>query len=141
MTVSDLGQLLKNMEPVLDKEKYFIASVEESSLMALAEYLGSIICIFRENEGLTTVFQEEINDDMKSLSGFGTTGPFALITLNVYSDLMAVGFLAKITEALAAKGISVNAFSAFHHDHLLVPYEKKDMAMESLKQLSEKDTS
>lgn len=136
MTISDLGKLLKEMEPVLDKGKYFIASVGESSLMALAGHSDFIICIFRENEGLTIVFQEEIKDDMESLSGSESAGPFALITLNVFSDLMAVGFLARLTEALAAKGISVNAFPAFHHDHLLVPYGKKDEAIEALKQLS-----
>jgi hypothetical protein len=138
VTVSDLEQLLKEMQPILGTDKYFIASVEESSLMALTEHLASIICIFRENEGLTIVFQEDIKEDIESMSGSGSAGPFALITLNVYSDLMAVGFLARITEALAEKRISVNAFSAFHHDHLLVPYEKRDAAMESLKGLSEK---
>ncbi len=52
------------------------------------------------------------------------------------SDLRAVGFLAKIAAALAADGISVNAYSAYHHDHLLVPFERKDDAMKALLRLS-----
>ncbi|MBU0590574.1 ACT domain-containing protein, partial [Candidatus Micrarchaeota archaeon] len=56
--------------------------------------------------------------------------------LTVNSDLFAVGFLAKITTALAAKGISMNAYSAYHHDHLLVPFERKEEAMEILDKLS-----
>ncbi|MBD3210430.1 ACT domain-containing protein [Candidatus Micrarchaeota archaeon] len=50
---------------------------------------------------------------------------------------MAVGFLAKITQALAEKKISVNAFSAYHHDHLFVPYGRKEDTMETLRRISE----
>ena len=49
----------------------------------------------------------------------GASQPFAsrLITLTVRSSLEAVGLLAAITARLADAGISVNAVSAFHHDH------------------------
>ncbi|MBU0532300.1 ACT domain-containing protein [Candidatus Micrarchaeota archaeon] len=104
--------------------------------MTVANYLEYIVDIFREEEGISILFMESIVDEMKELSDLEIAGPFAMITLNVYSDLMAVGFLAKMTEVLAAKKISVNAFSAYHHDHIFVPYEKKDEAMVILKTLS-----
>ena len=47
----------------------------------------------------------------------------------VHSNLEAVGFLARITEVLAAQGISVNVISAFYHDYL---YINKDQAQEAL---------
>jgi len=81
--------------------------------------------IFREKEGATLILRknqaEEYNLEYK--------GVWAMITLNVNSDLEAVGFLAKITEALAKEDISVNAVSAFHHDHLFVPAGKVDEVM------------
>jgi len=80
---------------------------------------------------------EEVKEEMGEITDEKIEGPFALITLKVHSDLMAVGFLAKITEALAKEGISVNAFSAYFHDHLLVPYGKKEGALKTLKGLSE----
>jgi hypothetical protein len=43
--------------------------------------------------------------------------------------------LAKITTALAKEGISVNAFSAYYHDHLFVPYDRKEDAMAALAEL------
>ncbi|MBU0527248.1 ACT domain-containing protein [Candidatus Micrarchaeota archaeon] len=135
-TVSELSTLLKNMDPKLSDTKYFMASVDSSQLLALASYSSFLMDIFREEEGLSVVFSDEILDELKGLSEVDPVGPFALITLNVYSDLMAVGFLAKITDALAKEGISVNAFSAYHHDHLFVPYEKRELVLEILKKIS-----
>jgi hypothetical protein len=131
-TISNLKELLKNMKPTLAKGKFYMASVNESELMTLAAHVDYITDIFREKEGISIVFSEEIKEEIEQLAKKKIVGPFALITLNVYSDLMAVGFLAKITEALAKEKISVNAFSAYHHDHLLVSYEKKDAAIEVL---------
>jgi len=133
----DLAGLLKNMAPALAEGKYYIATVDESQLMALSGHLDHIVDIFREEEGLSLVFSEEIKEEISSMAGKPVVGPFARITLTVHSDLLAVGFLARITEALAEKGISVNAFSAYHHDHLFVPYEKKDEAMGVLRKLTE----
>jgi len=59
-----------------------------------------------------------------------------MITLTIHSDLNAVGFLASITKKLAEKGISVNAISAFYHDHLFVPYEKRIEVIKALKELT-----
>ena len=60
-----------------------------------------------------------------------------MITLTVHSALDAVGFLAAITARLAEAGISVNAVSAFHHDHLFVPVDRADEAMALLQNMSE----
>ena len=59
-----------------------------------------------------------------------------MVTLTVHSALDAVGFLAAITTRLAAAGISVNAVSAFFHDHLFVPAERAEEAVEILCRLA-----
>ena len=125
--ISDLKKLLKGMRPELKEGRYCVACIHGSLLMNLAGYLDSITCIYMGCKGLREL--------LEGLSDEEVVGPFALITLNVHSDLMAVGFLAKVTEALAKEGISANAFSAYHHDHLLVPYERRDDAMEALEKL------
>ncbi len=132
--ISNLDELMRKMSPEAIGGKYYMVSVDESRLMVLANYLKYIRCIYKEDEGLSVVFSEEILGEMKGLSD-DLAGPFALITLKVESDLFAVGFLAKITAALAKEGISVNAFSAYHHDHLLVPYEKREDALKTLEKL------
>ena len=55
-----------------------------------------------------------------------------MITLDVHSALDAIGFLAAVATLLAKAGISVNAVSAYYHDHLFVPREKADEAMRLL---------
>lgn len=62
--------------------------------------------------------------------------PCRLITLTVHSSLDAVGFVARITSALADAGISVNPIAAYHHDHLLVPSDRAAEAMAILERLS-----
>ncbi|MEM2137834.1 MAG: ACT domain-containing protein [Candidatus Anstonellaceae archaeon] len=121
--------------PELLDGRYFLATVDGSQLMTLADYLSYIVGIFREEEGLSIVFLEEIKEEMESISEKEAAGPFALITLAVQSDLFSVGLLAAVTAALEEEKIACNAISAYHHDNLLVPYEKKDAALAVLKKL------
>lgn len=134
-TISNLDELLKNPEPELRDGKFYFCSLEGSQLMSIANLLDYILCIQRENEGLSIVFSQEAKESMETLSSKKIIGPFALIALKAHSDLFAVGFLAKITAALSREGISINAISAYHHDFLLVPYERKNDAMGALKKL------
>lgn len=45
---------------------------------------------------------------------------FRLLTLDVELPWDVVGFLARVTEILAAEGVAVGALAAFSRDHLLV---------------------
>ena len=80
---------------------------------------------FREQEATTVVILRDEADK------HGLPYQFAsrLITLTVHSSLEAVGFLAVVTARLAEAGISVNAVSAFYHDHLFVPHDRADEAL------------
>ncbi len=90
------------------------------------------LLVFHEKEGVTIIIKKELAEKMK----FSHQNSWAMITLTVHSDLAAVGFLAVITKKLAEEGISVNAVSAYYHDHLFVPYEKREVAMKALKEIS-----
>ena len=92
----------------------------------------SPLLTFREQEGTTIVVRRE------EAESAGLSHQFAsrLITLRVHSSLDAVGFLAEITARLAEVDISVNAVSAFYHDHLFVPEHKADDALCLLQSMS-----
>lgn len=126
---SDLLVLLASMEPVLDAEEYVFCTV---SLKMRSTLQATPILEFREREGITAVIKKR---EAKEL-GLDFIYPCKLITLNIHSSLEAVGFLAAITKKLAAAGISVNAVSAYYHDHIFVPVEKADEAVKLLHELS-----
>ena len=135
MVESNLNILLKNLNPRIVDGRYHFASVDPGQIMTLANYLGYITAIFREDEGLTVVFLEDILSDMSQITD-KTVGPFSLITLHVQSDLMSIGLLAKLTNELAKNNISVNAYSAYYHDHLFVPYDLRENALAILTKIN-----
>lgn len=59
-------------------------------------------------------------------------GGFRLVTLDVELDWKVVGFLARVTEILAAANISVGALSAFSRDHLLIKQDDLGTALRVL---------
>jgi hypothetical protein len=120
--IKDLDVLLKSMKPELIEGEYVFCTVQS---------LGDLkpLMTFKEKEGLTLILRKQ-DADQNNISYQST---WAMITLTVHSNLEAVGFLAKITEKLAQAGISVNAVSAYYHDHLFVPKNRALEAIEILK--------
>ncbi|MGJ5179439.1 ACT domain-containing protein [Bradyrhizobium oligotrophicum] len=125
----DLDTLLRTMTPELQDGVFVFCSIaaEDGCPATLTPLL-----LFREREGITLVVRRE------EAERAGLPYQFAsrLITLSVQSALDAVGFLAAVTTELAAAGISVNAVSAFHHDHLFVPEHRAAEALQLLRDLS-----
>ncbi len=136
MPEDNLDRLLSTMDPRLASGRFYFASIDESQLMALASYLDYIVSIFREAEGMSLVFHEDIREPVSEMAQSPVQGPFAMISIGVNSDLLAVGFLARLCRALAEQEISSNAFSAYQHDHIFVPWGRKDDALSALQALS-----
>ena len=95
--------------------------------------LGDItpLCQFIESEGFSVILDSED----ASAVGLRSAVDYKMITLSVYSDLEAIGFLAAIARRLAAALIPCNAVSAFFHDYVFVPKELSEAAMHELHQL------
>lgn len=127
---SDLRRLMAGMQPDLSDEEYAFCTVGEDELRMLDL---PTICTFRENEGVTVIL---LADEAKR-RGYTAAFLSRMITLQIHSSLEAVGFLARVTGRLAEAGISVNAVSAYYHDHLFVPRDRADEALSILKQLAE----
>lgn len=118
----NLSILLSSMKPSLHPDTFVFATLSESERKKLS--LQSIL-EFREEEGVTII----VKQSEATAIGLKFQYPCRMISLNVHSDLNAVGFMARITTALAEKGISVNVVSAFYHDHLFVPVDRAEEAM------------
>ncbi|MGY8638182.1 ACT domain-containing protein [Bradyrhizobium sp. 14AA] len=125
----NLGVLLRHMKPEMLDGIVVFCTIPTSE--AIPEALNPLLT-FREQEGTTLVIPREEAE----AAGLRYAFPSSMITLTVHSALDAVGFLAAITARLAEAGISVNAVSAFHHDHLFVPADRADEAMSILQGMS-----
>jgi len=125
----DLETLLRTMTPELQAGIFVFCTLPygPDDFPPLAPLLS-----FREPEGMTWVIRREEADR----AGLSYQFASRLITLSVHSALDAVGFLAAVTTRLAMAGISVNAVSAFHHDHLLVPEHRAEEALQLLWEMS-----
>jgi hypothetical protein len=116
----DLDTLLRSLRPVLHEDEFVFCTHFEMA--------GDPVCVIREREGLTLVLRRAEAEHLE----IAFTFPCRMITLEVHSSLEAVGLMARIASVLAAKGISLNPVSGYYHDHLFVPVERANEAMEVL---------
>jgi len=122
---TNLDYLIKNMQPLLEDEDLVFCSLSPARA---EEYF--VICqgYYVEREGITVIIGKHLAD----LNDLDYDLLFKRITLNVHSSLTAVGFLARITEVLAAQGFSVNVVSGYYHDHLYIQSDQAQAALETL---------
>jgi hypothetical protein len=114
--VGDLAGMLAGMAPMLDARRWSFVRVEGAPP-------AEAFAIIREDEGTTAILPDP-------------EGDFARITLMVHSALDGVGLTAAVAGALAERGIACNVVAGFHHDHLFVPWARREEAMEALASLS-----
>ncbi|MFD2057717.1 ACT domain-containing protein [Mesorhizobium calcicola] len=126
---TDLKTLLASMTPELLAGTYVFITLAPG--FAQPQGLDPVMT-FREREGVTLIVTEE------AAMAAGLTAAFRcrMVTLNIHSSLEAVGFLAAITTRLAAAGMGVNPVSAFYHDHLFVPADRTEEALELLVEMA-----
>ncbi|MDH2399336.1 ACT domain-containing protein [Bradyrhizobium sp. SSUT18] len=124
----DLNTLLRDIKPEMRPSTFVFCTTPPNEPIPAAV---NPLLTFREQEGTTLVIRREEAETAGLRHEFASR----LITLKVHSSLDAVGFLAAITTRLAEAGISVNAVSAFYHDHLFVPADRADEAMAILQEI------
>ena len=126
-TVSTLTDMLGGLRPSLSPDKWVFTTVPRETLPDLSD--PSLFALIRESEGLTVI--QQVNDRPAE-----ERATFARITLQVYSDLAAVGLTAAVSQTLANKGICANMVAGYHHDHVFVPYDQAEAALTCLEALS-----
>lgn len=93
----------------------------------------SLFMLLRDPFEVTLLLEE---DDWRTMRHAArdakVEGGFRLVTLDVELPWNVVGFLAHVTELLAAAEISVGALSAFSRDHLLIKQDDLGKALRVL---------
>ena len=125
--ISDLSLLVQSMQPVLNPGVYAFVSVASAELLKSVDVVASV----REAEGLSAVVAESDAAVLKLPVLFRA----AWITLEVQSDLQAIGLTAAFSGALSKAGIGCNVVAGAWHDHLFVPAGRAAEALAVLKQM------
>jgi uncharacterized protein len=122
--IRHLALLLRTLQPERQPGVWAFATCPHDFDPAPMQPLST----FREREALTVIAREE---EVRA-AGLEPLFLCAWIALSVHSDLEAVGLTAAIAAALTARGISCNVLAAAYHDHIFVPLDRADEAMEAL---------
>lgn len=120
-------QPTRELQPALQPGRYVFVALPADADVRVEDLVATV----RELEGLSAIVPEQFAIDHGWVAGFTA----AWITLTVHSDLEAVGLTAAFSTALGDAGISCNVVAGLRHDHLFVPVERADDAMEVLRAL------
>lgn len=127
---TDLNVLLKNLNPVANSENYVFTTLAAERLTSTL--IKAAKGMFQEREGTTLILPVTAAKQ----ANLQYEGYYRCITCEVHSSLDAVGMTAAMSTALGNAGISANVVAAYYHDHIFVPAEKVDVALDVLTSLS-----
>ena len=122
-TVSDLKAMLTGMSPKLSARAWAFHAIADATFLPETAF-----ALIREEEGMTCIIPAQ--------AAPADAPQFAKITLQVHSDLEAVGLTAAVSTALATSGIACNVIAGAHHDHLFVQWDRREEALGLLEKLS-----
>jgi hypothetical protein len=84
--------------------------------------------VIREEEGTTVIVPTEVARER----GWDVSLETAWLTIDVHTSLEAVGLTAAMSRVLADASIPCNVVAGFYHDHLFVPLDQVDTALEAI---------
>ncbi|KAJ9610453.1 hypothetical protein H2200_005230 [Cladophialophora chaetospira] len=138
---TSLSALLSTLNIVLHPTTYVFATIliDHFSASDFPIPVSDILLFFREP--CTDISGSSPSAEQTTLilplsvarqHGIESIYPCKMLTCNVHSSLSAVGFMATLAKKLTERGISMNPVSGFFHDHLFVPVDRADEAVEVL---------
>lgn len=125
---TDLDEMLASLSIARRPDPYTVVTVNEP-----VELGGGVAAVLAEDEGSTVV----VTCTEARRRGWPVGFVAAWLTVEVHSALEAVGLTATISAALAERGIPCNVLAGYFHDHLLVPADRADDAVDALASLRE----
>ncbi|WP_242084737.1 ACT domain-containing protein [Aestuariivivens sediminis] len=123
-----LRTLVRHMSPRLNEGTFVFVVTHDLDRIDRTKTL----CEIKEPEGTTVILKKDLADQL----GLSYDYEASWITLCVHASLEAVGLTALFSNALAEHKISCNVIAGYYHDHLFLPKNDADKAMQVLRDLS-----
>lgn len=141
MMPQTVEQALAQAKLVTDGTEYVLVKLPPKGITAAAGVIAEVgepFCGLIADQGEVTLIipAEAVQDFVARLPGHALSpNRYRLITFDVALDFTLVGFMAVVSAALAAAGVSILPYAAYTRDHVLVPVEQFDLAMTTLRKL------
>jgi hypothetical protein len=139
--VQTIRDALKAARFYSDGELYALLQLPPQAIIAAAGVLAEIAepfaaLIADKDEVTLIIHAEEVETFARRMPGYTSAQSlYRLITLDVLLEPTLVGFMAMVGQAVARAGVSIIPLGAYSRDHLLVPENQFDAAMNALKKL------
>lgn len=121
-----------SLDEVIRTSKVKVCKGRYAYLKVKGANLQNYFMVSRDEDETTVVAEEQ---DIGSAEYSAIEKWFKLIEVRVSAPFVALGFLAKITEAIAAKGLNVLVISTFSKDYFLVREESAEKAVQALREI------
>jgi len=132
--------LLRQARLVSDGQDYRILRLPPQAITLAAGVLAEVgqpfAALIVDKDEVTLLLPEEAVSafDSRLRRAQMSERIYRLITLDVRLDPDLVGFIARIADILAAEGIPILSAAAYSRDHILVPAQDFDKAIQALRQ-------
>jgi hypothetical protein len=139
MSHEDVDELLRRTRIEVAPATFFLVGLRDEDWQRMLENPElsprpeALMMLLRDGREVTLLLEEEDWRTMRHAARDARIeGGFRLLTLDVELDWNVVGYLARVTQLLAAANISVGALSAFSRDHLLIKQDDLGKALRVL---------
>jgi hypothetical protein len=135
---SPAQNIFNTIELFVDEPAYTLVKLPPRAIMAAAgvladwgEPFGTVIA---DKDEVTLILPVDAWPEYESrLPDAQQAGRYRLITFEDELSLDLVGFMALVSNILAEANVTIMSYAAFSRDHLLVPEEQLDDAVQALK--------
>lgn len=137
----NVEQALKQLRVDMDESVYVLLKLHPRAVTLaagiLAETADPFLGLIVDQHEVTLVLDAELVTEFEPrLRDYVVSeARFRLLTLDVVLAHDVVGFMAVVARALADEGISVMPYAAYSRDHLLVPEDQAQVAVEVIQSL------
>jgi len=137
-----ISSILQQARFIVDEDSYVLVKLPtQGSVFALgiiAQLAEPFLVFIMDSFEITLILSEEgYTNFANRLPTHTKGGAYKLITLDVELEPDLTGLIATLANALAQANVSILPYAAYSRDHLCVPKEDVETALEALKRLQE----
>lgn len=136
-----IEQALSKATFYTDNQPYEFVRLPTAAITAacgVVAEIGEAFCalIVDKDEISLLLPEDALRDFARRLPGHETNAvQYRLITIDTPLEPTLVGFMARVSEALAQAGVPIFPYAAYTRDHIIVPQDQFDTAFKTLQSL------